>query len=69
MTDSGLIALNEDANKWRLELRLYFNDKSGISDEIQVTRNSVYRPEYRFRINDVGIIKKLFERGYRIGLN
>lgn len=69
MTDSGLIVLKEDANKWGLELRLYFNDKSGIPDEIQVTRNSVYRPEYRFRINDVEIIKKLFERGYRIGLN
>lgn len=69
ITDEGLIVLQDNANKWGLELRLYFNDKSGVPDEVQVTRNSVYRPEYSFRINDVKIIKELFEHGYRIGLN
>ncbi|MCI9565987.1 MAG: hypothetical protein HFG30_08310 [Eubacterium sp.] len=69
MEDNGLIVLQDNANKWGLELRLYFNDKSGMPDEVQVTRNSAYRSEYGFRINDVKIIKELFERGYRIGLN
>lgn len=69
MMDDGLIVLQDDANKWGLELRLYFNDKSGIPDEVKVTRNSVYRPEYKFRINDIDIIMSLFDYGYRIGLN
>jgi hypothetical protein len=69
MDDDGLIVLQDDANKWGLELRLYFNDKSGIPDGVRVTRNSVYRPEYKFRINDISVIKELFNYGYRIGLN
>lgn len=65
----GLIVLQDNANKWGLELRMYFNDKSGIPKGINVTKNSVYRPEYRFRINDVILINSLFDYGYRIGLN
>lgn len=69
MYDDGLIVLQEDADKWGLELRLYFDDASGISAGVQVTKNTVYRSEYSFRINDVEIIKDLFDYGYRIGLN
>ena len=69
MENDGLIVLQSDANKWGLELRLYFNDKSGIPAEVQVTHNTVYRPEYKFRINDINIVMELFNYGYRIGLN
>ena len=49
----GIIVLEEDANKWGLELRLYLHFcPSGI----QVTRNRVYRKEYEYRINDVDVI-------------
>ena len=62
----GIIVLEEDANKWGLELRLYLHFcPSGI----QVTRNRVYRKEYEYRINDVDVIWELFDLGYRIGLN
>lgn len=62
----GVIVLDEDANKWGLELRLYMNEKPSF---IHVTKNTVYRGEYSYRINDVNLIKELFDLGYRIGLN
>lgn len=65
-TTDGIIALEEDANKWGLELRLYLPEDPGF---IPVTRNTVYRGEYGYRINDVDVIKEMFDLGYRIGLN
>lgn len=62
----GIIVLDEDANKWGLELRLYLHEKPSC---ISVTRNTVYRSEYAFRINDVDVISDMFNLGYRIGLN
>lgn len=64
----GIIVLDEDANKWGLELRLYLHhDPSGIN--ANATRNKVYRSEYAYRINDVDVIRNMFDLGYRIGLN
>ena len=60
------IALDEDANKWGLELRLYLHHKP---DCIISTRNTVYRSEYSYRINDTNVISEMFDLGYRIGLN
>lgn len=62
----GIIVLEEDANKWGLELRLYLHNRPTF---IQTTKNTVYRNEYPYRINDVKIIKDLFDLGYRIGIN
>lgn len=62
----GIIVLDEDANKWGLELRLYLHDRPSF---IPTTKNTVYRSEYSYRINDVTIIKEMFDLGYRIGLN
>ncbi len=65
-SSNGIIVLEEDANKWGLELRLYLHQKPNF---IQATRNKVYRGEYGYRINDVDVIKEMFKLGYRIGLN
>lgn len=62
----GVIVLDEDANKWGLELRLYLHSCPSF---MQATRNRVYRKEYSYRINDVDIIWKMFDLGYRIGFN
>lgn len=62
----GIIVLEEDANKWGLELRLYMHYNPTC---IHATRNRAYRNEYGYRINDVDVIKNLFELGYRIGHN
>ena len=62
----GIICLEEDANKWGLELRLYLHFAPTC---IHATKNTVYRNDYSYRINDVSVIKELFTLGYRIGLN
>ncbi len=62
----GIIVLEEDANKWGLELRLYLHNCPSF---IQTTKNKVYRSEYSYRINDVDLIWGLFGLGYRIGIN
>lgn len=62
----GIIVLEEDANKWGLELRLYLHNCPSF---VQTTKNKVYRSEYPYRINDVDLIWELFDLGYRIGIN
>lgn len=62
----GVIALEEGANKWGLELRLYMHHNP---DTLRVSRTSTYRGEYPYRLNDRLIIEELFQYGYRIGLN
>lgn len=63
---NGIIVLDEDANKWGLELRLYLHENPSC---IKATHNRVYRKEYAYRVNDVDVIKEMFNLGYRIGLN
>ena len=67
--DDGIVCLSKDKNKWGLELRCYFDNADGFPVGIQVRHNTVYRPEYSFRFNDVNVIKEMFELGYRIGEN
>lgn len=62
----GIIYLDENKNKWGLELRLYMHNRP---DFVNVTQNTVYRSEYSYRVNDVQMIRELFDLGYRIGLN
>lgn len=68
-SEDGIIVLQKDANKWGLELRMYFNDKSGVPAEIHVTKTKGYRGEYSFRINDIDLINGMFSLGYEIGCN
>ena len=67
--DDGIIALDETADKWGLELRLYV--KSCPPDDIRkrFTHNEAYRSDFSYRLNDNETIKWLFEKGYRIGPN
>ena len=67
--EDGIIVLQPNANKWALELRMYFNDKSGIPSVIHVTRTKGYRGEYSYRINDNQLIYDMFSLGYEIGYN
>ena len=69
IADEGLISLENDANKWGLELRCYFNDRNGFLGGVQITSNRAYRLEYSYRFNDVDVIWDLFNLGYRIGIN
>lgn len=65
----GVIVLQPDANKWSIELRLYFSNANGIPEGVHYTNTSVYRGEYPHRINNNTLINELFGMGYRIGEN
>lgn len=67
--EDGVIVLKENANKWGIELRMYFSDETGIPSNVSVTKNRVYRSEYYYRINDVELIRQMFSLGYKIGRN
>lgn len=69
LSDEGIVSLDNDANKWGLELRCYFYDCNGFPSGIQITANRAYRSEYPYRFNDDDVIWELFELGYRIGVN
>lgn len=65
----GIIVLQEDANKWALELRLYVPVAPPADIAHLFGRNRVYKTEYLYRLNDNRIIRELFNNGCRIGLN
>ena len=67
--DEGIICMDENKNKWGLELRCYFDNADGFPSGVQITSNRVYRSEYPYRFNDVEVIRELFDLGYNIGMN
>ena len=70
INDDGIILLQEDANKWGLELRLYVRTCPPLEvKELGFTHNDAYRNDFSYRLNDNQVVKYLFDRGYRIGLN
>lgn len=68
--DQGMIILQDDANKWGLELRLYvYNRPAENIYQLGFTYNDAYRDNFSFRLNDNDVVNFLFEQGYRIGFN
>ena len=68
--DDGIILLQEDANKWGLELRLYVRTCPPAKVKaLGFTHNDAYRNDFSYRLNSNKIVKYLFEQGYRIGMN
>lgn len=71
LTD-GVIRLAEDANKFGIEYRIYLKHKNEIPEEINdvLTRNTVYRPEYKYRISLKEHVKPLIMNdGFELGYN
>lgn len=69
INSEGIIVLQEDANKWALELRLYVPVAPPAGIAHLFGENRVYKTEYLYRLNDNRIIRELFNNGCRIGLN
>lgn len=69
VNSDGIIVLQDDANKYGLELRLYVPVEPPTELRHLFTRTSVYRGEYPYRLNDNDIIDFLFENGCIIGEN
>lgn len=68
--NNGMIILQENANKWGLELRLYvYNRPPANIYQLGFTHNDAYRDNFSYRLNDNGAVNFLFEHGYRIGFN
>jgi len=66
----GIIWLEDDANKWGVEYRLYV--RVCPPDDVKAlgfTRNTAYRDDFSYRLNNKEIIEFLFQQGYRIGFN
>lgn len=68
--DDGIILLQDDANKWGLELRLYVRTcpPSNVK-RLGFTHNNAYRNHFSYRLNNNDIVNYLFSIGYRIGFN
>lgn len=69
INSKGIIVLQDDANKWALELRLYVPIAPPANIAHLFGRNRVYKTEYSYRLNDNRIIRELFNNGCKIGLN
>ena len=70
ISGEGLILLQNDADKWGLELRLYVrNCPPANVRALGFTHNNAYRNDFSYRLNDNRIVRFLFDRGYRIGFN
>lgn len=67
--NDGIRTLSDDVDKWGVELRLYVPCTPPTSIRRMFTRNTVYRNEYPYRLNNNEIIYELFDRGFAIGLN
>lgn len=66
----GIIRLEDNSNKWGLELRLYV--KSCPPENLRILGfkpTSTYRSDYPYRLNNNEIVKFLLKQGYRIGVN
>ena len=69
INSEGIIILQDDANKYGLELRLYVPVEPPRAILNLFTRTKGYRGEYPYRLNDNDIILELFENGCAIGEN
>lgn len=65
----GIIVLQDDDNKYGLELRLYVPIEPPRGILYLFSRTRGYRGEYPYRLNDNEIINFLFENGCVIGEN
>lgn len=68
----GICLLGDDVNKWGVELRIYFNDITGIPDYWngrKYNNRKYHSNEFRFRLDDNGLVRFMFEHNYHIGYN
>ena len=68
----GIVLLQEDADKWGLELRIYISDITNFPQEYTayLTSNTRFEEKYRAyaaRFNNNRLIMQLIRNGLRIG--
>lgn len=70
--DDGICLLSDTVDKWSVELRIYFNDTTGMPVywDGRKYRNRNYRSdEFDYRLDDNKLMWFLFDNGYRVGYN
>lgn len=61
INDNGIILLQDDANKWGLELRLYVRTRPPYNvKRLGFTHNNAYRNDFTYRLNNNDIVNFLF---------
>ena len=68
VNSDGIIVLQDNANKWSLELRLYVSVAPPDDIAHLFGRNRVYKTDYPYRLNNNKLIRELYDRGCRIGI-
>lgn len=68
----GVVLLQDDADKWGLELRIYISDTADFPQEYTayLTKNTRFEEKYKAyaaRLNNNGLIMQLIRTGLRIG--
>lgn len=69
MTTDGIRVLGADVDKWALEFRLYTNQLPQAPLGDSFCKNNLYRPEYKYRLNNNKLIRKLLYSGFNLGRN
>lgn len=70
--DDGICLLSDTVDKWGLELRIYFNNTTGIPAywNAKKYKNKGYLSDkFTYRLDDNKLIWFLFDNGYRVGDN
>lgn len=71
ISDQGIRKLG-DVDKWRVELRVYFNNTNNLSAywKDRMYQSRAYRAdEFKYRVDDNNLVNFLFEKGYILGYN
>ena len=70
MTTDGIRVLGADVDKWALEFRLYTDQLPQAPWNKSFCKNNLYRPEYKYRLNNNKLIRKLLlYGGFNLGHN
>lgn len=72
INDESIRVLHNYADKWSLQLRIYFEHIDDMPKEFGALAkdNNTFYPEiYTYKINGAEIVEGLFERGFHIGEN
>ncbi len=66
---SGICVLG-NVDKWGVELRIYFNDNTGIPTGWHIQNNNIFRNEqYNYRLDSKNLVEFLFNKGCVLGIN
>lgn len=69
LNTEGIIVLQNNANKWGMELRLYVKVSPPKSIKGFHKHNRSYKSDYPYRLDDNATVNYLLANGYDIGRN